>query len=192
MLDSALSFHSPLPKKAISRFNIGLCAITVSSCRVHLRPPQEKSDGCERLPNGIARPTSQRPRDSSVQYPNSVAIIDDDEELRRSLGGLMRAYGIEARLFESADAFLASGQTSFDCVIVDVHMPGVDGISMTKRLRERGNDVPVIIISALDPDRTRDKAMAGGAQAYFSKPIDSDELLDVMAELMSSRSDGRR
>src|SRR4051812_22912126 len=123
------------------------------------------------------QPTSRRSRDSPVQYPNSVAIIDDDEELRLSLGGLMRAYGIEARLFESASAFLASGQSSFDCVIADVYMPDVDGISMTKRLRESGNDVPVIIISALDPERTRDKAMAGGAQAFFSKPVDSDELL---------------
>jgi FixJ family two-component response regulator len=118
-----------------------------------------------------------------MQYPASVAIIDDDEELRKSLGGLMRAYGTEAELFESADAFLEADPSSFDCVIADVHMPGTDGITMVERLRNGGSQVPVIIISALDPDRTRDQAMARGAQAFFSKPIDTAALLEFMAKL---------
>jgi FixJ family two-component response regulator len=95
----------------------------------------------------------------------------------------MRSYGIEAQLFESAEAFLSTDQIEFDCVIADVHMSGMDGIEMIKQLREQGNLIPVIIISALDPDRTRDQAMAGGAQAFFSKPVDSDELLDLITRL---------
>jgi FixJ family two-component response regulator len=123
-----------------------------------------------------------------VRKAGSVAIIDDDEELRLSLGRLMRAYGIEARLFESADAFLASDQFPFDCVIADVHMPGTDGIAMIERLRHRGDEVPVIIVSALDPDRTRELAMASGAQAFYSKPVDSAALLALIVQLANSRS----
>lgn len=121
-----------------------------------------------------------------MQYPNRVAIIDDDEELRLSLGGLMRAYGIEAQLFESAEVFLEADPSPFDCAIADVHMPGIDGIGMIERLRDRGDQVPVIIISALDPDVTREEAMAHGALAYFSKPIDSTALLALMAQLANS------
>jgi FixJ family two-component response regulator len=123
-----------------------------------------------------------------VRNAASVAIIDDDEELRLSLGGLMRAYGIEAKLFESADAFLASGQSYFDCVIADVHMPGTDGISMMERLRDRGDEVPVIIVSALDPDQTRELAMASGAHAYYSKPVDSASLLALIVQLANAPS----
>ena len=125
-----------------------------------------------------------------MPYGASIAIIDDDEELRLSLGGLMRAYGIEARQFASGDAFLAADQSRFECVIADVHMPGIDGISMIRRLRERGDQVPVIIISALDPDRTRVQAIAGGARAYFSKPVDSAALLELIEQLMNSK-DGK-
>jgi FixJ family two-component response regulator len=122
-----------------------------------------------------------------VPYASSVAIIDDDEELRLSLGDLMRAYGIEAQLFESADSFLAADQSRFDCILADVHMPGIDGISMIKRLRDRGDQVPVIIISALDPVRTRNLAMTGGARAYFSKPVDSTALLELIGQIANSR-----
>jgi FixJ family two-component response regulator len=125
-----------------------------------------------------------------VPFPGNVAIIDDDEDLRHSLGALMRSYGIEAQLFGSAEAFLTTARSSFDCVIADVYMPGIDGISMIGRLRDRGNEVPVIIISALDPEATRAEAMTGGAQAYFAKPVDAGALLEVMAELMSWRRDG--
>jgi FixJ family two-component response regulator len=123
-----------------------------------------------------------------VGNAGSVAIIDDDDELRLSLGRLMRAYGVEARLFESADAFLASDQFPFDCVIADVHMPGTDGITMIEQLRQRGDEVPVIVVSALDPDRTRELAIASGAYAFYSKPVDSAALLALIVHLANARS----
>ena len=122
-----------------------------------------------------------------MSYPNNVAIIDDDEALRLSLGALMRAYGIAAQLFETADAFLGADQSPFDCVVADVHMPGTDGITMLERLRERGNQVPVIIISALDTDSTRQRAIAKGAENYFPKPVDAAALVKFMAGLASSQ-----
>lgn len=116
----------------------------------------------------------------------NVAIIDDDEELRLSLGSLMRSCGIAAQLFESASAFLAADPLPFDCLIADVHMPGIDGISMIGHLRDRGNQVPVIIISGLDPDRTRERATAGGALAYLSKPVDTAALLELVVQQLEN------
>jgi len=159
-------------------------------CRMHVEPVIWAGEEASHL---WSAGTSRRPKSpnqglwgSPLPYAAKIAIIDDDTELRQSLGGLMRSCGIEARLFESGDAFLAADPSPFDCVIADVHMPGIDGISLIKRLRGRGSEVPVIIISALDPERTREQALAGGAQAYFSKPVDPAALLEIVTQLTDS------
>ena len=121
-----------------------------------------------------------------MRYPTLVAIVDDDEQLLHSLGGLLRSFGIEALLFHSADEFLRADHAAIDCVIADIHMPGMDGLTMLRKLREGGSAVPVIIVSALDPESTRDRALAIGADAYLSKPVDSDELVDCMVRVVNA------
>jgi DNA-binding response OmpR family regulator len=64
----------------------------------------------------------------------------------------------------------------------------MDGLTMLRKLREGGSAVPVIILSALDPDTTRDRALASGADAYFSKPVDTEELMDRMVRVVNARS----
>jgi len=123
-----------------------------------------------------------------VRYPALVAIVDDDEQLLQSVSGLLRSFGIKALLFPSAEAFLQAAPAPIDCVIADIHMPGMDGLAMLRTLREGGSEVPVIILSALDPDTTRDRALASGADAYFSKPVDTEELMDRMVRIVNARS----
>jgi DNA-binding response OmpR family regulator len=122
-----------------------------------------------------------------VRYPALVAIVDDDEQLLQSIGGLMRSFGIEALLFQSAEEFFRADAASIDCVIADIHMPGMDGLTMLKKLRKGGSAVPVIILSALDPESTRSRALASGADAYLSKPIDADGLMNCMARVVDGR-----
>jgi FixJ family two-component response regulator len=123
-----------------------------------------------------------------VQALKSVAIVDDDEEIRLSMGSLLRSYGIAAEAFESAEAFLSSPDISaFDCLVTDIHMPGMGGLEMLDVLRGRGDGLPVIVISALDPERTRAKAMSKGADAYLPKPVDPDDLVSCMRELLACR-----
>lgn len=115
----------------------------------------------------------------------AVAIVDDDEEVRLSMGSLLRACGFEARAFDSAAAFLAAaGLTAFGCLVTDVNMPGMTGLEMLDALRDRGAALPVIVISALDPEHTRRLAMAHGADAYLAKPVDPDELLACLRRLL--------
>jgi DNA-binding response OmpR family regulator len=122
-----------------------------------------------------------------VRYPALVAIVDDDEQLLQSLGGLLRSFGIEALLFQSAEEFFRAAPAPIDCVIADIHMPGMDGLAMLRKLREGGSAVPVIILSALDPESTRDRALAAGADAYFCKPVDTEELMDCMVQVVNAR-----
>jgi DNA-binding response OmpR family regulator len=126
-------------------------------------------------------------RDGFVRYPALVAIVDDDEQLLHSLSGLLRSFGIKTLLFQSAADFLRAAPAAIECVIADIHMPGMDGLTMVRELREGGSDVPVIILSALDPDTTRDRALASGANAYFSKPVDTEELMDRMVRVVDAR-----
>jgi len=129
----------------------------------------------------------------AVRDPKSVAIVDDDEEVRNSLGTLLRSYGVAASAFTSAEAFLCAPDLSgFDCLVTDVFMPGgMSGLEMLEALRGSGCGLPAIVISALDPERTRVLAMAKGADAFLAKPVDPDALMDCMRRVLAPRGGQR-
>jgi DNA-binding response OmpR family regulator len=123
-----------------------------------------------------------------VKYPKRVAIVDDDQQLLVSLSGLLRSFGIDALTFRSAAEFLEARPSPVDCLVADVHMPGMNGLEMIEKLRKDGETLPIIVLSALDPEATRNEALARGADAYFAKPVNSDELMKCMAQIMNSGS----
>ena len=127
-----------------------------------------------------------------MKYPACVAIVDDDQQLLLSISGLLRSFGIKTLLFQSAEDFFRAEPASVDCVIADVHMPGMNGLTMLEKLREGGSNVPVIVLSALDPETTRAEALARGADAYFSKPVNSDDLMDCMVRVVNARDGMKR
>jgi len=126
-----------------------------------------------------------------VQDPKAVAIVEDDEEVRRSMGSLLRSYGIAVETFDSAEAFLGSAHpAAYDCLVTDVHMPGMNGLEMLDVLRSRGGAaLAVIVVSGLDPEPTRALAMAKGADAYLAKPVDPDDLVECMRRVLAGRGD---
>jgi FixJ family two-component response regulator len=110
-----------------------------------------------------------------------VAVVDDDESVRRALGRLIRSYGYEAEVFPSAGAFLASlSSHAPDCLVLDLHMPDVDGFETQSRLAELRVPVPVVVITGHDTPEAHARAMAGGARAYLRKPIDQRVLLEAI------------
>ncbi|MFL9904518.1 response regulator [Paraburkholderia fungorum] len=106
-----------------------------------------------------------------------VVVVDDDESVRRAIKRLLRSIGVAADTFASGDAFLdvLASMPGYqpDCVILDVQMPGLNGLEVQQRLAGRG--IPVIFITAHDEIGVREHALAGGALAYLRKPFD-DEL----------------
>jgi FixJ family two-component response regulator len=104
-----------------------------------------------------------------------ISIVDDDESVREALGSLIKSYGYETRVYESAAAFLQSG-TQPDCLVADIHMPGMSGIELCKQLTARGV-VPVILITARHDEALRSRAFGAGASCYIVKPIDEPKLL---------------
>ena len=113
-----------------------------------------------------------------MRHSAIVAVVDDDPSVRKALSRLMRAAGMEARGYPSAEAFLdALVDGEPDCALVDVQMPGVSGLTLLDRLRRRGSQLPVIFLTARDSDEVRAQALRGGARACFAKPLGDLPLL---------------
>ena len=110
-----------------------------------------------------------------------ICIVDDDIDVRASLENLLRSVGMSVRTFGSAEIFLEEyDQSGVDCVITDLHMPGMDGLALQEQLNTLGRDFPVIMMTAFPTDLARDQAMRAGAAAFLTKPVDPDGLLDAI------------
>ena len=111
-----------------------------------------------------------------------VAVVDDDIAVRESLESLIRSTGLEARVFASAEAFLAgSPPPKPNCLVLDVRLPGMSGIELHQRLVARNYEVPVVFITAhASDDRARSEAASDWTVAYLTKPFGEDELLDAV------------
>jgi FixJ family two-component response regulator len=107
-----------------------------------------------------------------------IAVIDDDDSVRRALSRLLRTVGMDADSFPSGDKFLEklSSEPTYrpDCAIMDVHMPGLTGLEVQQRLKDSG--LPIVIITAYEDPAIREQALAAGAIACLRKPF-NDELL---------------
>jgi FixJ family two-component response regulator len=107
-----------------------------------------------------------------------IGIIDDDRGLCCSLVNLMHSYGYRAESFATAESFIdSSDQPLFDCVIIDVHLPGMSGVDLAKWLRSCGSSTAVILISALQDDHLDEQATSAGALCLLRKPFDATRLI---------------
>ena len=107
-----------------------------------------------------------------------ISIIDDDEQSREALAGLMRAMGFTIETFASAVDFLASANVRHtSCLIVDVQMPRMTGTELHSRLVGSGYNIPTILITAYPDDVARIRALDQGVVGYLTKPIDEETLL---------------
>src|SRR5258708_1939295 len=106
-----------------------------------------------------------------------VSIVDDDVSVRRSTRRLLRSSGFRAEAFSSADEFLRSewaGETG--CLILDLRMPGVNGLELQRRLAQSCNPVPIIFLSAYASEEEERSALRAGAVRFLRKPIGKEAL----------------
>ena len=114
-----------------------------------------------------------------------VAVVEDDKLGRCALGRLLRAGGFEPALFESAEAFIASRPArALVCLIVDVHLTGISGIDLQRKLRSEGCDVPIIVTTGQRADMIREQADQAGCAAFLWKPFTADTLLQLLESIV--------
>jgi FixJ family two-component response regulator len=111
-----------------------------------------------------------------------IAVVDDDESVRESLEGLIRSVGFAVRTFPSAEECLNwEGLRDTDCLILDVRMPGMDGMELHRRLIEDRWEMPVIFITAHgSATEMRAQALRNGAVAFLDKPLSEEALLTAI------------
>jgi FixJ family two-component response regulator len=116
---------------------------------------------------------------ASKESGKLVVIVDDDELVRESLNGLMKAVGFPVLTFASAEEFLNSGkQEHTACLIADIRMPGMSGLDLQAKLNRDNVRIPIIFITAQGDEKMRMQAMRAGAVEFLAKPFDDDALLD--------------
>ena len=117
----------------------------------------------------------------SVKRTRLVAVIDDDELLRDALRRLLKASGLGAISFESAEDLLNSGRLpEIACLIADVRMPGLTGLELQAKLKAERCPIPVVFITAHGDAEMRIHAMREGAVEFLSKPFDDAVLLEIV------------
>ncbi len=110
-----------------------------------------------------------------------IAIVDDEESIRKALTRLLRSAGLDVETFPSGVEFLESLSTRRpDCVVLDLHMPVMNGFEVQARLAASVAPVPVVIITGHDSIETHEHALAGRPIAYLRKPVDDQPLLDAI------------
>ena len=116
--------------------------------------------------------------------PIYVAVVDDDEELCRSFGRLLRAAGFQPITYASAEALLAdSKQPQFDCLVLDIELGGMSGIELAQQLADVAEPTPIIFITAHDDEEVWEQAMAACGAAYFRKTDCGADVLDTIRRL---------
>ena len=121
--------------------------------------------------------------------PPLISVVDDDDSVRESLDGLFRSVGFIAKVFASAEEFLNSDHLrTTDCLILDVRMPGMNGVELHRHLIANNFEMPVIFITAHGSDgEVRARALKNGAVDYLDKPLSEDALLKAVDKALSSK-----
>lgn len=116
----------------------------------------------------------------------TVYVVDDDQAVRDSLGLLLRSVGLPCQLFESGQAFLDAWQDDWHgCLLLDIRMPGMSGMELHERLRERHISIPVIFVTGHGDVPMAVEAMRNGAFDFIQKPYRDQELLDRVNQALN-------
>ena len=106
-----------------------------------------------------------------------ISIVDDDRPYRESIRKLLVLMGYTVEAFPSAADFLASRLVpETDCLVADVHMPGMTGVELHRHLVDSGHAIPTILVTAYPDEVVRNQALKDGVVCYLSKPVDDDHL----------------
>ena len=114
-----------------------------------------------------------------------ISIIDDDEQVRDAVKGLVRSLGYTAATFASAEEYLRSGHVcTSSCVVSDLRMSGMNGADLQTRLIADGNRTPIIFMTAYADEALRKRVLSAGAAGFLKKPFDDTSFLQCLEKAL--------
>ena len=118
-----------------------------------------------------------------------ISVVDDDQSVRESLARLIRSVGFDVEVFASAEEFLGAGDhRRADCLILDIRMPGMNGLELQHTLSVTDRELRVIFITAHGSDKdVRARALGAGAVDYLLKPLQEEEVLKAIDAALSAK-----
>ncbi len=117
----------------------------------------------------------------------TIYLVDDDSSIRLAMTRLLKSAGYAVEVFAMAEAFLESAFVEKNTLlIIDIHLPGLNGLELQEKLQRDGIAIPVIFITAYDSGEKSERAKSQGAAAYFKKPVDAEALFNAIECAMSS------
>jgi FixJ family two-component response regulator len=122
-----------------------------------------------------------------------VAIVDDDPSVRSSTRRLLRCSGMRAEAFASAEVFLQSGHVAeTGCLILDMSMPGMNGLELQRRLAETFGKIPIVFLSARASEEEERRALLAGASNFLRKPVSKEALLNAIRAVLEGPANNNK
>jgi FixJ family two-component response regulator len=121
----------------------------------------------------------------NIGDPSTVFIIDDDSSIRIAIEDLLKSVGVRSASFASAQEFLSThAGDSPGCLVLDVRLPGLNGLDLQRRLAEAGVDIPIVFLTGHGDIPMSVKAMKSGAVEFLTKPFRDQDLLDAVQQAL--------
>ena len=121
----------------------------------------------------------------TVAATSTVFVVDDDELVRAAIQGMLKSVGLRAETFESAQDFLGSKRPDGpSCLVLDVRLPGINGLDFQRELADAGVKIPIIFITGHGDIPMTVKAMKFGAVEFLTKPFRDQDLLDAIQQAL--------
>ncbi len=129
----------------------------------------------------------------SSQFSAVVRVVDDEEAVRKSVAFVLRLIGLDVRLYESAEQFLEFDDAERPgCIVLDIRMPGMNGMELHKRLLQDGNDLPVLFLTGHGDIDMAVTALKRGAGDFLQKPSDPEKLQAIVRKLVDENICARK
>jgi len=121
--------------------------------------------------------------------PPLIYVVDDDAAVARGVSRMLRSWGMQVRAFHSGEEFLNALQNSpaADCSVIDIQMPGMNGLEVQETLLRSGRNIPVIFITAHHEAEIEELAMKSGAIGFLRKPFADEALVGLIRKALPSR-----
>jgi FixJ family two-component response regulator len=129
----------------------------------------------------------------SANGPPRVFLVDDDAAVRDALELVLRAAGLVVCAFDSAESFVRAYSPDLPgCLVLDIHLPGMDGLALQAKFAQEDIALPIIMISGQADIATAVGSMRKGAVSFIEKPFDTEELVRLVREALARDADARR